>query len=36
MFRILFYRVVVFVLGLGFAWLAERPGDLAITFSGYR
>ena len=36
MFRILFYLVVVFVLGLGFAWLAERPGDLAITFSGYR
>lgn len=36
MFRILFYLVVVFLLGLGFAWLAERPGDLVVTFAGYR
>ncbi|MCT7377252.1 heme biosynthesis protein HemY [Chelativorans salis] len=36
MFRILFFLVVVFLLGLGFAWLAERPGDLVITFAGYR
>ncbi|WP_163265480.1 heme biosynthesis protein HemY [Chelativorans alearense] len=36
MFRILFFLVVVFLLGLGFAWLAERPGDLVITFGGYR
>lgn len=36
MFRILFFVVVVFLLGLGFAWLAERPGDMIITFGGYR
>jgi HemY protein len=34
--RILFYLAVVFVLGLGFAWLADRPGDLVVTFDGYR
>lgn len=36
MFRILFYLTIVFLLGLGFAWLAERPGDLVLTFGGYR
>ncbi|TWG97994.1 HemY protein [Mesorhizobium sp. J18] len=36
MFRILFYLIIVFLLGLGFAWLAERPGDLVLTFGGYR
>ena len=36
MIRILFYLAVVFVLGLGFAWLADRPGDLVVTFDGYR
>lgn len=36
MFRILFYLVIVFLLGLGFAWLAERPGELVVTFAGYR
>ncbi|WEX09969.1 heme biosynthesis HemY N-terminal domain-containing protein [Chelativorans sp. AA-79] len=36
MFRILFFFVVVLLLGLGFAWLADRPGELAITFAGYR
>lgn len=35
MIRILFFLIVVFCLGLGFAWLADRPGDLVITFSGY-
>ena len=36
MIRILFFLVVIFFLGLGFAWLADRPGDLTIAFEGYR
>lgn len=36
MIRILFYLFVVLALGLGFAWLADRPGDMVVTFSGYR
>jgi HemY protein len=36
MIRILFFIVVVFALGLGFAWLADRPGDMVITFNGYQ
>jgi len=36
MLRILFFLAVVFALGLGFAWLADRPGDLVVTFGGYQ
>ncbi|PSJ58450.1 heme biosynthesis protein HemY [Kumtagia ephedrae] len=36
MIRILFFLLVVFLLGLGFAWLADRPGDMVVTFQGYR
>lgn len=36
MIRILFFLAIVFLLGLGFAWLAERPGDLVVTFGGYQ
>lgn len=36
MIRILFFVLVVFLLGLGFAWLADRPGDMVITFEGYQ
>lgn len=36
MIRILFYLAVVFLLGLGFAWLADRPGDMVVTFGGYQ
>ena len=36
MIRILLFLAVVFALGLGFAWLADRPGDLELTFNGYR
>ena len=36
MIRILFFLFVVFVLGLGFAWLADRPGDMIVTFGGYQ
>ncbi len=36
MIRILVFLVVVFALGLAFASLADRPGDLVITFNGYQ
>ncbi|MEO4001059.1 heme biosynthesis protein HemY [Mesorhizobium sp. CAU 1732] len=36
MLRILFFFVLVFAIGLGFAWLADRPGDLVVTFNGYQ
>jgi HemY protein len=35
MVRILFYVAVVFALALGFAWLADRPGALVLTWQGY-
>lgn len=36
MLRILFFLILVFAVGLGFAWLADRPGDLVVTFGGYQ
>lgn len=36
MIRTLVFLAIVFVLGLAFAWLAERPGDLVLTFGGYQ
>jgi len=36
MIRILFFLAVVFALGLGFSWLADRPGDMVVTFDGYQ
>lgn len=36
MLRILLFIVFVFALGIGFAWLADRPGDLVLTFDGYQ
>lgn len=36
MIRILIFLALIFALGLGFAWLADRPGDLVVTFGGYR
>lgn len=36
MIRILFFLLVVFLLGLGFAWLADRPGDMVVTFNGFQ
>ncbi|RST88372.1 heme biosynthesis protein HemY [Aquibium carbonis] len=36
MLRILLFILFVFALGLGFAWLADRPGDLVLTFDGYQ
>ncbi|GGA61439.1 heme biosynthesis protein HemY [Nitratireductor aestuarii] len=36
MIRTLFFLAIVLALGLGFMWLAERPGDLVVTFGGYQ
>lgn len=36
MIRILIFLIVVFILGLGFAWLADRPGELVVTFNNYQ
>ncbi len=36
MARLLFFLLVVFLLGLGFAWLADRPGNMVVTFDGYQ
>lgn len=36
MIRILIFLAVVFALGLGFSWLADRPGDMVVTFAGYQ
>lgn len=35
MIRFLFYVALVFIAAAAFAWLAERPGDLALTWQGY-
>ncbi|PHP68495.1 heme biosynthesis protein HemY [Zhengella mangrovi] len=34
MIRLLVFLVIVFALGTGFAWLADRPGMMLITFNG--
>ncbi|CAM5533961.1 HemY protein [Aquamicrobium terrae] len=36
MIRVLFFLLVVFALGLGFSWLADRPGDMVMTLGGYQ
>lgn len=36
MIRLLIYIAIVLALGFGFAWLADRPGDLVITWQGQR
>ncbi|MDQ2634009.1 MAG: heme biosynthesis protein HemY [Pseudomonadota bacterium] len=36
MIRILFFLIIVFALAGGFAWLADRPGSMVITFGGYQ
>lgn len=35
MTRVFFYVVIVFALAVGFAWLADRPGALTLTWQGY-
>lgn len=34
MIRILSFVIFVFLLAAGFAWLADRPGELAVTWQG--
>ncbi|MGD9913452.1 MAG: heme biosynthesis protein HemY [Rhizobiaceae bacterium] len=36
MIRILFFIVLVLALAAGFAWLADRPGEMVLTFGGYQ
>ncbi|WP_018183019.1 heme biosynthesis protein HemY [Kaistia granuli] len=35
MIRILVYVALVFAIAAGFAWLADRPGDIALSWQGY-
>ncbi|MFD1199047.1 heme biosynthesis HemY N-terminal domain-containing protein [Brucella gallinifaecis] len=34
MLRVIFYFAVVVILGVGFSWLADRPGEIDVTFAG--
>ncbi|WP_321343950.1 heme biosynthesis HemY N-terminal domain-containing protein [Breoghania sp.] len=36
MVRVLSFFAIVFVIALGFAWMADRPGDVIIDWQGYR
>jgi HemY protein len=36
MIRVVTFLVAVAVLAAGFVWVADRPGDVAITWMGYR
>lgn len=36
MIRILTYLAIIIALGLGFAWLADRPGEMVAVFAGQR
>jgi HemY protein len=36
MFRVLFFFVVLLILALGDAWLVERPGEVTLSWQGYR
>jgi HemY protein len=36
MIRVVYFLIVVGVLALGAAWLADRPGDLIVTWQGMR
>ncbi len=36
MIRVLIFLIFVLALAAGFAWLADRPGDMLITFGGYQ
>jgi HemY protein len=35
MVRVLFYVILLFAIAAGFAWLAERPGALTLSWQGY-
>jgi HemY protein len=36
MIRVILFLLAVAVLAAGFAWVADRPGDVVITWMGYR
>ncbi len=36
MIRVVFFLIVVGALSLGVAWLADRPGDVVVTWQGWR
>jgi HemY protein len=36
MIRIVLFLVLVALIAAGFAWVADRPGDVAVTWLGYR
>ncbi|MCO5064399.1 MAG: heme biosynthesis protein HemY [Rhizobiaceae bacterium] len=36
MIRVLFFLLLIGAIAFGFAWLADRPGDLVVTFDGYQ
>ena len=36
MIRVILFLAAVTVLAAGFVWFADRPGDVAITWMGYR
>ena len=36
MIRVVFFLIVVGVLALGAVWLADRPGDVVVTWQGFR
>ena len=36
MVRVITFLLAVAVLAAGFVWVADRPGDVAITWMGYR
>jgi HemY protein len=36
MFRVLFFFIVLLILALGDAWLVDQPGQIMLTWRGYR
>ena len=36
MIRVLLFLALVALLAFGVVWIADRPGDVAITWQGYR
>ena len=35
MIRVVFFLIVLAAVAFGFAWIADRPGDVAVTWLGY-
>jgi HemY protein len=36
MIRLILFLLSVAIIAAGFVWVADRPGDVAITWMGYR